>query len=73
MADPQEVQKFEEAAVKFQEREAADGNEITIEEARERLAALLTNLAERPLEIFTLRIGFEELERRVAALEQAAS
>jgi len=64
--DPAEVAKFEDAAAKFAEREG-----LTIEDARAKLADLLTNLAERPLEIFALRIGLEDLELRVKALEEA--
>lgn len=64
--DPAEVAKFEAAAADFAEREG-----LTIEDAREKLAALLKNLAEKPLEIFALRIGLEDLEKRVEALEKA--
>jgi hypothetical protein len=62
--DPAEVDKFEQAAQEFADRENLD-----IDDAREKLAELLTNLVEHPLEIFALRIGLEDLEARVTALE----
>lgn len=72
MADPAEVAKFEAAAEAFRQREAAKGNVLSVKQAQEEFDNLLQNLVEHPLEIFALRIGLEELEARVAALETAA-
>lgn len=61
---PEDIERFNEAAQEFAEREG-----LELEEAQKQLADLLKNLKQRPLEIFTLQLGFEDLLARVEALE----
>lgn len=61
---PEDVQAFHDEIARIAER---DG--ISIEEAAENFSNLLVNIRENDKVIYTLRIGFEDLVKRVEALE----